>query len=124
MTNQLPERVIVLAMRDLCGADTPACLDAAELDRRVAACCRDLPNWPVVIWTRGPEQVAPCLFNQPVGAFSGQVARYNLIGVTRKGGKFGKAGLGFWARRQGSTVADASHHALYSQALEAAAYLD
>ena len=51
--------------------------------------------------------------------------RYDLpLFITRKGGKFGKAGLGFWARRQGSTVAGASHHALYSQALAASAYLD
>jgi hypothetical protein len=120
MTNQLTERVIVLAMRDLCGADSPAYLDAAEFDRRVAACMDGLPQWPVVISTRGPDAVAACLFDQPVGAFSGQVARYNLIGVTRKRGKYGKAGLGFWARRQGSTVAEASHHELYSQALEAA----
>lgn len=114
------ERVIQIAMRDLMGADDPALVDAAELDRRVACAVRDLPNWPVVIETVGAEQVAACLFDQPTSAFTGQVARYGLIGRTRRGGKFFKNGQAFWARKAGSTVNDATHHKLYSEALNAA----
>lgn len=118
----MSERFLLVPFDQLVGADDPALLSAADLDRRVTAWAQGLPAWPVVIELRHPWQSADCLFNE-VETSAGivcRVARYGLIGRTRKGGKFGKAGLGFCARKAGTTVNGATHHALYSEALAAA----
>lgn len=115
------DRFILLPLRDLTGADDPACLTGAYADRRVLAITADLPNWPVVVHVSG---FAPgCLFSDDSHTYYGSRARFGLVGKSRARGKFAKAGLLWWARKAGSFTCEATHHVTYSEALHAAAGL-
>lgn len=108
MTTQFQERVLVLPVREVLGADDGDLLSAAEFDRRVSVWARDLPAWPVVVTVTG--KAPACLFDQPTDGFTGQVARYPMVGKVRQFGRVAMEGKVWWARAKGSTVADASHH--------------
>jgi hypothetical protein len=114
------ERFVAVPLRDLTGPHDPQRLSTSEFAAALARLAADLPNWPVVVIL--PYGPAPeCLFEQPLDAFKGHVARCAFIGQPRKASRFAREGVTWFARPKGSTVAEAVHCRTYSEALRAAA---
>jgi hypothetical protein len=116
------ECFVALPLRDITGPHDPHLVSASEFAAALERAASDLPAWPLVIVL--PYGPAPeCLFDQPMDAFKGPIARFPFIGQTRRASRFAKEGFAWYARPAGSTMTEGTYCRTYSEALHVAADL-